>query len=313
MILVEDKRIGNSPFDTWVPEDVSLMLVPPEVRDCVSFICRRKSVGGEPTPAGTAFLVIVPIPGSDLGHCYFVTARHVVEKAQKDGVDEFCYWRMNSVGGGFRYARRSWDMWHFHPTDKSVDVAVAEWCPPKEYDFNCFPMQSFATTEVIAKSGIGHGDEVFVVGLFTQHSGKKRNIPIIRIGNIAAMNDEPIECKWANGPMDAYLIEARSIGGLSGSPVFAHLGMGMTPLGQRAPGTFYLLGLIHGHWNIPPEPMMDIAIDDADRFDLVNTGIAIVVPATKVIEVIDQPFFQKRREEDYEKIAQERRDLVVPD
>jgi hypothetical protein len=50
------------------------------------------------------------------------------------------------------------------------------------------------------------------VGLFSEHQGAERNIPIVRVGNIAAMPEEPVlTTSW--GAIDAYLIEARSIGG----------------------------------------------------------------------------------------------------
>ena len=48
------------------------------------------------------------------------------------------------------------------------------------------------------------------------------NLPIVRLGAIAAMPGEYIKTDW--GCLRAYLIEARSIGGLSGSPVFIRVG-----------------------------------------------------------------------------------------
>ena len=86
--------------------------------------------------------------------------------------------------------------------------------------------------------------------------------------------DEPVPTKM--GMTEAYLIEARSIGGLSGSPAFVY---------KR--NRFYLLGLMHGHWDIPPENKNDFV--DMDSFGSVNMGIAIVVPAKKILEVLNQP------------------------
>ena len=51
-------------------------------------------------------------------------------------------------------------------------------------------------------------------------------------------------------------------------------------------GIFYLLGLMHGHWDrVVP---VDVTGDDIE-FESVNMGIAIVVPAKKILEVINQP------------------------
>lgn len=71
----------------------------------------------------------------------------------------------------------------------------------------------------IEAHAIGIGDEVLMVGLFTKRYGYRKNIPIVRGGIISAMPEEPIEDQETGNLYDAYLIEIRSIGGLSGSPV----------------------------------------------------------------------------------------------
>lgn len=92
----------------------------------------------------------------------------------------------------------------------------------------------------------------------------------------------------AMGFMPAYLIEARSIGGLSGSPVFVTETLGMrNESGEilAGGGPFYFMGLMHGHWDIPAELKNDIPSDKEGK---VNMGIAIVVPAITILEVINQ-------------------------
>ena len=91
------------------------------------------------------------------------------------------------------------------------------------------------------------------------------------------------------GNVEAYLVEARSIGGLSGSPAFVRK---TVPVGI---GEFYLLGLMHGHWDIPTKNKSDLLMAD-DLFGKVNMGIAIVVPAKKIREVLNQPELAKERE-----------------
>ena len=68
-----------------------------------------------------------------------------------------------------------------------------------------------ATPDFIAKEGIGPGEDVFVVGLFRRHTGRAQNIPIIRVGNLVAMPEEPVQT--ATGLQEAYLVELHSIGG----------------------------------------------------------------------------------------------------
>jgi hypothetical protein len=138
---------------------------------------------------------------------------------------------------------------------------------------------------------VGLGDEVFVTGLFRHHHGNRRNIPIIRVGNIACLTEEKVSTK-SYGDIDAYLIEARSIGGLSGSPVFLNLGITRMIQGEikhaQSQPVFYLLGLIHGHYDVNIDSIDEIELDKTNYLspDRVNTGIAIVVPFHKINEVI---------------------------
>src|SRR5262249_33277136 len=68
----------------------------------------------------------------------------------------------------------------------------------------------------------GPGDEIATIGLYTSHSGVSKNIPVVRIGHLAMMPDEPVLTQ--NGVyLKAYLVEVRSIAGLSGSPVFLNV------------------------------------------------------------------------------------------
>ena len=60
-----------------------------------------------------------------------------------------------------------------------------------------FRIERFATDSVIEKEGIGIGDEIFITGLFGYHPGAKKNIPIVRIGHIAAIPEEPIKTEFS--------------------------------------------------------------------------------------------------------------------
>jgi hypothetical protein len=71
------------------------------------------------------------------------------------------------------------------------------------------------------------------------------------VGNLAALSEEKISI-GSGKEIEGYLIEARSIGGLSGSPVFLNLGSVRSIGGQvkhalGIPTRIFLLGLIHGH------------------------------------------------------------------
>src|SRR3989442_2129427 len=241
---------------------------------------------------GSCFFVATPLSTDKdkPNFMYIVTAAHVIRAMRERSVDGNAYVRLNFPDSKVKVSPTPLNEWLTHPTDPTADVAVLPRKPPPGADFLVYPMDRFATEDIISKEGIGLGEEVFVVGLFHEHVGKKKNIPIIRVGNIAAMPEEPVQVKGI-GQIEAYLVEARSLGGLSGSPVFVNLGLvrsegGHVKFASGTSGIFYLLGLMHGHWDrVVP---VGVTSDDI-QFENVNLGIAIVVPAKKILEVINQP------------------------
>lgn len=188
-------------------------------------------------------------------------------------------------------------MWSAHRATERVDISACLWQKPNLHALDVVApfTQYFVDNEKIMQHGINAGDEVLVTGLFANHIGKRRNIPIVRCGNIAAMPEELVETDL--GPMDAFLIEARSIGGLSGSPVFVSIGG--TPRRVREnqysfppQWHIYLLGLIHGHWDARGGETVP---DSTRQGESINQGIAVVAPATQILETIRQDRFMDIR------------------
>lgn len=294
MKLKIDYRLGGIPAYKLVGKDDNLMQIPDEIRKCVVFVCYKTSSGI--ALAGTAFFIGVPLAESKLVSSYVVTAKHIIEAIRKRSIDQKVYLRINLRDAGSQLIETPIESWLFHPQEFNVDVAVLNWAPPQElFNYLVIPLGMAATNEIIGRENIGPGDDVFLTGLFINHCGSQRNIPIIRVGNIASMPEEKVHTNL--GDIDAFLVEARSIGGLSGSPVFAYTGS------MRRKGTsinigsgpiFYLLGLMHGHFELSR-----LEIDSAEQDALtnlpINTGIAIVVPVWKITEVINQETFLNAR------------------
>jgi len=259
------------------------MRIPDSIKKSVVFI-GIDSGAGKVDFKGTGFFVSVPstrVPKHNL--IYLVTAKHVVAEI---GNREFCIRANTKDGKSIIFQGDKQIKWWFHPKDEeSADVAVLHMFFPKglaqTLDFSALPIEALLTDEQIKSDGIGDGDDVFITGLFAHHHGSEKNLPIIRTGNIAMMPEEPIPTsKFGN--MEVYLIEARSIGGLSGSPVFV---LKPNPLEQVR---IYLLGLIHGHWDVNPEQIIDAISPDAKIKAGVNVGIAMVMPAKKILETINR-------------------------
>ncbi|MDO8953522.1 MAG: hypothetical protein Q7V63_01580 [Gammaproteobacteria bacterium] len=144
------------------------------------------------------------------------------------------------------------------------------------------------TDELIKTNEIDCGDEVFITGLFKHYAGNTRNSPIVRIGNIALMPSEKIQVN--EHLIDAYLIESRSISGLSGSPVFVNLGdvrklddKVMHAKGDHIPPLF---GLICGHFDSKKEGV-DAISDMTSNQEKINVGIAIITPVAKLAEMLN--------------------------
>ena len=197
------------------------MLIPDDIRKCVAFI--GTEVNGVNKAIGSVFFVGKVDKEGELNAIYAVTARHNIDAIRNSNRTKVMV-RLNDLSGGNTWIWSDAAGWFSNPRDPSIDVAIHQFNIPANYDHLVFPMELFLTEEIIKENEIGLGDEVVISGLFKYHFGDKRNIPIVRTGNIAGFHEEKIPTKNF-GLMDAHLIECRSISGLSGSPVFVNIGM----------------------------------------------------------------------------------------
>jgi hypothetical protein len=199
------------------------------------------------------------------------------------------YIRLNLKSGNSKWYFTELSAWYTHPTDASIDVAILNVGVPEECDHLVIPSFLGLTEAKSQEHEIGLGDEVFITGLFRHHHGSNKNIPIVRVGNLACLDEEHVVTSL--GEMDAYLIEARSIGGLSGSPVFLNLGIIRMVKGQIVHATkgpiILFMGLIHGHFDVKTNAvdMNNVLDGNGLTTEQINTGVAIVVPF-RVIEKV---------------------------
>lgn len=278
------------------------MRIPEELADCVFFLEVETPDG--PSPIGTGFLI--HDQRQDI-RGIMVTARHVVEPAIQLGRKisaRFTASQSTAVAAGAESATIRFviapEEWTFGDvTEEADDVAVAFLHPlaPTMAQIRVIGTAVLATEALLKHHEIDVGDEVLVAGLFVMHYGTNRNLPIYRLGHIAGMPHEPIKTKIGN--LRAYLLETRSIGGLSGSPVFVHLGGFM----RLPPGTqlvsdgsgvhgnsqaVMLLGMIHGHYSADVPLTEPDSMDGVDPGDLVNMGIALAVPTSRIMAAVER-------------------------
>lgn len=273
------------------------MRIADEIIKSVGFVSRDTD---PPRYAGTAFIVQVPFDATS-GCLHLVTAKHVADAVGADFVIGF-----NGKDGMPLFVKNGGVPWYFHPTEQdSVDAAVMPFASSKirEYDISPIPVEIFADDVRISEFDIGLGDEIFSVGLFTRYFGLTTLVPIVRTGNIAMMPREPV-LLGTFGLTEAYLAEGRSIGGLSGSPVFCRNTVKMPGVDHEGQvkyvagvGQIHLLGLVHGHWDLPMQ------FSESERSEAVNMGVSIVIPAKKILEILYSPELVRVRDEAFQRSA----------
>jgi len=223
---------------------------------CVVFIGVCDPTFGTFTPLGTGFLIT-----KDEGQIRFqhvVTARHVIDQVALDSI----WVRVNKIGGGSELLPTKKSNWHFVDGGKDyIDVAIMP-CVlgTKVFDILHLDFGSdVSTPQRLPDPDTEVGDQICVVGLFTSHYGAERNVPIVRFGNVAAVPDDPILTEY--GYMSGYLVELKSLGGMSGSPVVAsrsNFTAASAVDAEPEPGA-YLLGIMHGHFMIQnPEDAIQV-------------------------------------------------------
>jgi len=252
---------------------------------------------------GTAFFVSVPssnVPNAS--YFYLVTAKHCIENAKSEGPLSV---RVNTKEGKAQIIRLDPD-W-LYAEDERTDVAVLPLMPPMDHcSYKALSVSVFATQEFIEQKGVGIGDDLAVIGLFTMREGTQRNQPIARTGIIASMADERLQDHKSGEWYRAYLAEVRPIGGLSGSPVFVFLWPGRVYKNtlDLIGCSFGLLGMIRGHWDYKRfESLVDYT--DEELRD-VNMGIAIVTPAEDILGVINGEELVKQRRQSDKRILSQR-------
>ena len=257
-----------------------------------------------PHYAGSGFVVAVP-GAHDNSHLYVVTAKHLAERM------ECC-----PIIMGFSYRDGSKALfeedsvhWYAHPTEASaVDVAVTPvaWAQQDLLDLEPVPEHLLISGERIHNASIGVGDEITAIGVFTRFSYEDRHLPIVRTGNLAMLPNLRIPVKNFE-PMEAYVAE---IEGLSGSPVWVrstnYFNVARKDGGEEKPSVPFddtnviLLGLLHGQWAISKAMMEG---QSAQYTEKMISGMSIIVPAHKILEVINQPALAAMRTKNDEKIA----------
>ena len=192
--------------------------------------------------------------------------------------------------------------WIFHPDGDDLAALLVSF-DPKKLRFSHISNRDLLSKHDAMTLGVGIGDDVFVVGRFINHEGRQKNSPTARFGHIGQMPNEPI--RMGRHDQECFLVEARSIGGFSGSPVFWQVlpfaGGVYRPKSANQIGPL-LLGVEAGYINdwTPVCDSLGRPINQAepDRLQVrVNAGMMVVIPAWKLTELLHEDSLVAKRKQ----------------
>jgi hypothetical protein len=264
---------------------------------------------------GTGFIIGVPVPelGPGISISFLVTSKHLLRHQRLDapkGTMEY-FDTLTAMANTHQpnseqsyiapipipIKNRGFLACSIDNQDPDADVAVCFLnIPDTIFDFKNISPGMFATQSSIQALKINETDEVLFTGLFLPYHGAKKNYPIVRHGKLALIPKEKVP--WSNpaggtSMQDLYLAEVTSWGGNSGSPVFLRLGGAREQGGMTTGFQYLLLGVMQGYFNSERPATLDTAaITDTAHLDLElseNSGIAAIVPAQKILDIIGQP------------------------
>src|ERR1700730_2622006 len=263
------------------------------VRKSVVFIGAENERGFN--PYGTALIGLVVY--EDFANTVIITAHHVVEDIPGETISV----RTNRKDGSSD-ARKVPKKSLIRFEDRAIDLCVFPlYLDPTIYDFFAISLQSAEWERRLKELGDPEpGDEVCAVGLYTSHYGHTRNMPVARIGHIAALPEERVATD--RGHVHGYLIECQSIAGLSGSPVFwtvptFKLRNDGQVLQRRA---HFPLGILIGHHVVestpdelivpkfqqPPEEPWPEGVPKPKSEER-RTGFAVVLPINHIFRIFE--------------------------
>jgi hypothetical protein len=232
-----------------------------------------------------------------MGHFYVVTAAHVIGGGAT-------WVRINKSDEGVETFQIPADAWVRHPDGDDVAVAPLR-IDGRDLRFWAFPAHRALTEAQIDSGEIGVGDESFFVGRFVSADGGVRNQPSARFGNVSML---PVPVASETGlAQESFLVEARSLSGYSGSPVFVYARETVSDLNEVSISErtvpLYLLGVdwCHLHdWQLVHEKDgagKKVPVDPK-QWVKTNTGMAGVVPAWKLTEILETEELREMRKHD---------------
>jgi hypothetical protein len=252
---------------------------------------------------GSGFIVSVSTPAHPEGYLYAVTNSHVIWGNSNSPI-----MRINRIDGNVDILEYSQQQWKRHPDGDDLAVAPIS-LEAAKHKYARIDTCLFINQEIMLDHDIGAGDEVFIVGRFIGYDGKQQNEPTVRFGNLS-LGKTVIVVREDGINQESFLVETRSLAGYSGSPIFLHIlpfsyrpGFGLVTSskmekdGKQLGVGPWLLGIDYGHHQLKELVRQKCKDPVGDgSFVCSNSGITDVVPAWKLLDLLNDEEFVKVRE-----------------
>ena len=285
------------------------MIVDQSYRDNVGYIVAKGQAedgSGLSSPIGTVFFIIVQT--GNVGVYYAVTCAHVINSTGQDQAPSL-HIRVNKRDGAYCEIPSPSSEWKLS-TDS--DVAITRFKVGRDLKVWAYPIMEHGHF-----SQPSLGQSVFMAGLFVPVPGEKRVEALVRSGTVARESAEvPVTVNLytkETKTVEACLIQATAWGGESGSPVFfyepeTHIadGWGDTAYVSSSARVVVrinptLMGLLHGHFPIEEDGTNP------------NSGIAVVIPRRKIVELLCCDEFNEERQRLSEAEVKRRTTRIIQD
>jgi len=171
---VDRKSALGLPYSVW--ERYPMPRIRDEYLNCSIYLYgNKKQAESSSEFGGSGFLAGYISPDGHIRHLYAVTNTHVID-------DGFPVVALNTKAGTRDVFEIGKPSWIAHGEDDlsvcPVDISISH------HDYSFVRSDRFLKESDITKHYIGPGDEVFMMGRLTGHSGTKKNLPILRCGHV---------------------------------------------------------------------------------------------------------------------------------
>ena len=266
-----------------------------QIRKAVSFIKMTCTSGGKVYESrGTGFFVAYPDTriGDHGAFIYLVTNRHVAECWDDDrrprtvqAVDI----TLNLREGNSATLHNDGNMPWILPAVSSVDLAAIPLMPDlARFDYIVVSTSDFVKDD----EALSEGNKIMFSGFFYQFPGVHRMQPIVREGILAMLPDEDMTTTTGK-PGKVYLGDVHIFHGNSGSPVMVNLG-GIRG-GMISSDSYRMLGVVSGLYDEDTDFNLTVTTTLAGTVHG-NSGIAMIVPASQLKALLDDPRLQADRD-----------------